>query len=166
MNNANIAFLSVGGKRYAVELLNPIDAIAWGNRVLALFGPALGKIVGVIDFEKLEGIDLSNMGVMKVAGKLQSLVSMTLASCGELKAKEVSDIMQEVIQRCYTPRNESLGDMAVFNRWFKEHQGDLYPLGIMALVYLVKDFFPSQLVTAASAFQARLTSAETEASTQ
>ena len=163
MNNANISFMSVGGKRYAVDLLNPIDAISWGNRALALFGPALGKVVASIDFDELEGIDLAKMKLMEVASKLQGLVSMALASCGELKAKEVSDIMQEAIQRCYTPQNERLGNMEVFNRWFKEHPGDLYPLGVMALVYLVKDFFPSQLVTAASNFQARMTSAGTEA---
>jgi hypothetical protein len=157
MNHANIAFVSVGGKRYAVDLLNPIDAISWGNRALALFGPALGKLFGSIEFDKLEGIDLEKMGLMEVAGRVQSLVSLALASCGEIKAGEVSDMMTGAVQRCYTPQNESLGDMAVFNSWFRENPGDLYPLGVMALVRLVKDFFPSQLVTAASAFQARMT---------
>lgn len=153
MNQANMTFITVGGKRYALDLLNPIDAIAWGNRALALFGPSLGKIVNSIEFDKLQGIDLANMGLMEVAGKVQTLISMALTSCGELKAAEVSAIMTEALQRCYTPQNESLGDTAVFNKWFKEHPGDLYPLGVMALVHLVKDFFPSQLVTAASSFR-------------
>lgn len=166
MRDANLSFLTVNGRRYAVDLLNPIDAITWGNRALSLFGPSIGKIVNSIDFDALSGIDMLKMGLAEVAGKLQSLLSIMLTSCGELKAAEVSAIMTEAIQRCYTPQNESLGDMAVFNRWFKEHPGDLYPLGAMALVYLVKDFFPSQLVTAASAFQTKKNPAATEESTQ
>ena len=161
MHQANIAFVNMFGKRYAVDLLNPMDAISWGNRALALFGPALGKIFGAVDFDKLEGIDLEKMGLTELGGRIQGLVATMLASCGELKHGEVSGIMTEAIQRCYTPQNESLGDAVVFNRWFREHPGDLYPLGVMALVYLVKDFFPSQLVTVASKFQARMT-AETE----
>lgn len=161
MNNANMVFLSVGGHRYALDLLNPLDAIAWGNRALSLFGPSLGKILGSIEFEKLQGLDFSKMGLMEVFGKLQHLGAMTLASCGELKAAEVSGIMTEAVQRCYTPQNESLADETVFNRWFREHPGDLYPLGVMALVYLVKDFFPSQLVTAASGFMTKMQPAGT-----
>lgn len=151
MNNTNMTFISIGSNRYAIDMLNPLDAISWGNRALALFGPALGKVVSSIDFEKLQGLDLSAMGLAEVGGKLQSFISATLASCGELKAGEATAMMTEALQRCYTPQNEPLADAAVFNRWFREHPGDLYPLGIMALVRLVKDFFPSQLATVASA---------------
>ena len=165
MIHANVAFIPLGGNRYAVELLNPIDAISWGNRALALFGPSLGKIVGSIDFDKIQSIDLITMGLAEVAGKLQGLVSMAFASCGELKSDAVTALMTEAIQRCYTPQNEALSDMAVFNRWFREHPGDLYPLGVMALVHLVKDFFPSRLVTAASEFQARTKAAQETGST-
>ena len=166
MKDANIAFMHVGGKRYAVDLLNPIDAIAWGNRALALFGPSLGKIVNSIEFDTIQGIDLATMGAVEVMGKLQGLVAMALASCGELKSGEVTELMTEAIKRCYTPQNEALSDMALFNRWFRENPGDLYPLGVMALVHLVKDFFPSQLVTAASGFQAKARAARETVTTQ
>lgn len=151
MSNTNMTFIGIGSNRYAIDMLNPMDAISWGNRALALFGPALGKVVSSIDFEKLHGLDLSAMGLAEVGGKLQSLISSALASCGELKAGEATAMMTEALQRCYTPQNEPLADTTVFNGWFRQHPGDLYPLGAMALVRLVKDFFPSQLVTAASA---------------
>ena len=160
MNQSNISFISVGGKRYAIDLLNPIEAISWGNRALSLFGPSLGKIVNSIDFGKVQGIDLNAMGLSDVFGKLQGLIAASFSSCGEIDSEKASSLMNEALQRCYTPQNESLGDVAVFNRWFRENPGDLYPLGVMALVYLVKDFFPSQLVTAASAFQEKMKSAE------
>lgn len=151
MRDANIDFISVGGKRYALDLLNPLDGIAWGNRALSLFGPALGKIVNAVDFASLQDIDLVKMGLMEVGGRLQNLLSITLTSCGEMKSSEVTAIMTEAIQRCYTPQNEALADMAVFNRWFREHPGDLYPLGVSALMRLVKDFFPSLPATARGA---------------
>lgn len=151
MNSTNMTFIGIGSNRYAIDMLNPMDAIAWGNRALALFGPALGKVVSSIDFEKLQGLDLSAMGLAEVGGKMQSLISAALASCGELKAAEATAMMTDALQRCYTPQNEPLADAAVFNSWFRDHPGDLYPLGIMALVKLVKDFFPSQLATAVSA---------------
>ena len=151
MNSTNMTFIGIGSNLYAIDMLNPMDAISWGNRALALFGPALGKVVSSIDFEKLQGLDLAAMGMAETFEKLQSLIGSALASCGELKGAEATAIMTEALQRCYTPQNESLADETVFNRWFREHPGDLYPLGVMALVRLVKDFFPSQLVTAASA---------------
>lgn len=155
--NANISFVMLGKHKYAMDLLNPIEAIAWGNQALSLFGPSLGKIFESIDFKSMEDIDLDKQGLAGLANKLQAIIAKTLASCGELKSDEVSKMMNEAIKRCYTPQNEPLGDEAVFNRWFREHPGDLYPLGCMALVHLVKVFFPKQLVTSASDFLSKMT---------
>lgn len=156
MNNANISFVMLGKHKYAMDLLNPIEAIGWGNRALSLFGPSLGKIFESIDFKGMEELELDKTGLAGLAAKLQGLIGKTLASCGELKSEEVSAMMNEAIKRCYTPQNEPLGDEAVFNRWFREHPGDLYPLGCMALVHLVKGFFPKQLVTNASEFLSKM----------
>lgn len=165
MNNANITCIAVGKNRYAVDKLNPMEAFEWGPRALSLFGPSLGKIVASLEVDKLSDLKLESMGLTEIAASLQKLLAMSMSSCGELKSAEVVALLREAVQRCYTPHNESLADMAVFNRWFQEHPGDLFPLGGMALVYLVKDFFPSQLVTAASAFLTKKSTTAGTAST-
>jgi len=162
-NQANMTFVSVGGKKYAVDLLNPLEALAWGPRVVALLGPSIGKVLSSTDFEALKGIDLAKQGIMEAAGKLQNPLGALFACLGELKPEQVTALLNETLQHCYTPQNESLADQSVFNRWFKEYPGDMYPLGVMALVHLVKDFFPSQLVTAASKFQTTMESAKADA---
>lgn len=152
MREMNLDYISLGTHRYTVEKLNPMDAFDWGPRALALFGPSLGNILSSVDMDALTELDFKNMGLAELAAKVQQLVASTMTSCGELKCTEVSAMLRDAVQRCYTPQNESLADMAVFNSWFREHPGDLFPLGAMALVQLVKDFFPSQLAIAASAF--------------
>lgn len=147
MRDMNLDTITLGPHRYALEKLNPMDAFEWGPRALALFGPSLGKILESVNMDALTGLDFKSMSLADVAGKVQSLVASTMTSCGELKCAEVSAMLRDAVQRCYTPENESLADMAVFNRWFRDHPGDLFPLGALALVHLVKDFFPSQLVT-------------------
>lgn len=155
MKHLNIAPVIAGEHRYMLELLNPLEGIAWGNRALTLFGPALGKALAAVDFKALEGLDLTQDGLVEVGAKMQGMLISSFSSLGELDSEKVTAIMTEAIQRCYTPENESLVDQTVFNRWFREYPGDLYPLGVMALYHLVKDFFPKQLVTGASAFLAK-----------
>lgn len=152
MNAANMRQFRVGNNQYAIDLLNPLEAITWGNRVMALLGPAIGNIVVSVDFETISGIDLRKMEMSEVFGKWQPVIATAMASCGAVRADDISRLMAEATQRCHTPRNEALSDAAVFNSWFRENPGDIYPVGVMAIYHLVKDFFPSQLVTVASRF--------------
>jgi len=156
MNQTNMTFVSVGGNKYAVDLLNPLEALAWGPRVIALLGPSIGKVMGSLDFEALKGVDLTQQGIAEAAGQFKGPLGALFSCLGELKPDQVTALLTETLQHCYTPQNESLADMAVFNRWFQEHPGDMYPLGVTALVHLVKDFFPKSLVTTASAFQQKM----------
>ena len=58
-----------------------------------------------------------------------------------------SDLMQDAIARCWTPKNEKLSDLAAFNKWFQEHPGDLFQLGMKAAFEVARDFLPKPLVT-------------------
>lgn len=138
MREMNLDYISIGAHRYALEKLNPMDAITWGNRVLAVVGPTLGGLVDACS-------DKGNF-----AKSFQGIFA-------SYNSTEASNLMLEALRQCYTPQNESLADDAVFNKWFKEHPGDLYHLGVMAVYELVKDFFPNQLVTIANASLAKMT---------
>lgn len=160
MNEANLGYINLGDRRYPINLLNPYDGIDWGNRALELFGPVLGEIVKSIDFDEFGELDFNKIGLWELAAKLRPVLGSTLNSLGQLKNAEVSAMQKEALQRCYTPENEPLSNMVVFNKWFRQYPGDMHPLGWMALVTLVKDFFPSQLVTTASGFLEKMTSTQ------
>lgn len=104
----NLDYIEIDDRRYAIDLFNPIDAISWGSRALAVFGSALTK------------------GDLSVAN-----------------SDEATKMMTEAIKRCHTPKNEPLSDMVVFNSHFREHPGDLFQLGMHAMIRLVQDFFPN-----------------------
>ena len=151
MNNANMDHIAVSGKKYAIELLNPLEGISWGIKAASLFGPALGKAVAGIDFDRLQGIDLAKMDLAEVGDKARGLLVAALSACGEVDDAKATNMLTAAIKRCYTPQGEGLSNEATFNAYFREHPGDLYPLGVMALFRLVRDFFPSPPVTAIAA---------------
>lgn len=153
MNATNMAFITVGGNRYPIDKLNPLDAIDFGSRVAAVVMPTLGGLVGAVD--GLNG-DPANM---KLDGKI-----FREAFIG-YKSEETAALMKDALAQCYTPQNEPLNNQAVFNAWFQEHPGDLFQLGAMAVYELVKDFFPSHAATLMTAFQTKMRAA-TQASTQ
>lgn len=127
-----LGFITVGDNRYAVEKLNPLEAIAFGNRVLRVAGPALGNMYEAVR----EGGDFG---------------SVFCTAFAAYESAEVTALMTDALARCYTPRNEPMSNQVVLNSWFREHPGDLYHLGVRAMYELVKDFFPKQLATIASA---------------
>ena len=116
MQNANLDFLDVNGKRYPIDLFNPMEAITFGGRAMAVLGPLLA----------VKNEDTLAAAVTKIDG--------------EAGAR----LMTEALQRCYTPQNERLSDMAVFNSYFRKNPKDMFPLGLEALKRLVDDFFPRQ----------------------
>lgn len=154
---ANLAFINVGERRYAIDTLNPLEAIDWGVRVAVLLGGPLGRLLGGCDLERLKNLDPARPDPDSL-GLLKDALASGLAGCAGLNAPELTDLLTQALRRCYTPENEALRDEAVFNRWFREHPGDLYPLGVKAVQQLVADFFPKTLVTLASVFPAPKTS--------
>jgi len=67
-----------------------------------------------------------------------------------LKDPDFTALLKRALDQCFTPQNESLSDIVVFNRYFQEHPGDMFELGARAIIGLVKDFLPSHLATSAS----------------
>ena len=153
MRSANFDSIVVNGRRYTVDLLNPIDAISWGNRALGLFGPLLASVVTVADINKISSVaDLAGADMGEAWATFGPIISSALASCGKLESASASQMMTEAIQQCYTPKNESLADVAVLNSHFREYPQDMFQLGVMALFRLVRDFFPKLPGTAAINF--------------
>lgn len=129
--------IKIGDNIYTCNMLNPMDALEFGMRAVAVVSPALN---GIVEASKTEGDPL------RVVTELAKV----------LKDKEATPLLKEALAQCFTPTNKSLGDEVEFNRWFREHPGDLFHLGALALYHLVKDFFPSQLATMASAMASKM----------
>lgn len=136
MNTTGIAYITVGGNRYAIEKLAPLEAVTWGNRVFALIAPALG--------------DLFDDSVSRSAG--------FRAVFSAYDSEAVSRLMTDALRHCYTPGNEPLSNEAVFNTWFRAHPGDLYELGLLAVWELARDFLPSRFASMANLFQGQMQS--------
>ncbi|MDL2268216.1 hypothetical protein LJC46_09605 [Desulfovibrio sp. OttesenSCG-928-G15] len=150
MHSANIEYIAVGGKRYALDLFNPLDGLAYGNRALAVLGPAIGGMVGSVDIFAFASVDQAQTALDEAAMGVQGMLASALASCGQVNSTDVTMLMNEALRRCYTPQNESLADESVFNRWFREHPEDMYILAAHAMFRLVKDFFPKPPATGKS----------------
>ncbi len=150
MIESNIDVIYVGERQYAVELLNPLDGIELGGRALTLFGPFLGKLLAGGNLEALAALNFEKVDPENGGPELRALLGTMLQACGDLGGRAATDMLVEVIRRCYTPENEPLDDAAAFNNWFKRYPGDMFPLGFAALRRLVRDFFTSPLVTATS----------------
>ena len=142
MNYENMAFITVNNRKYSIDLFNPMEAIPWSSRAASLFLPLLEPVAAGIDWKGLGNLDLGDKNSAALVEKLQGAAATIFGSCGKIKSKETSEMMHEAIQRCYTPGNESLANMEVFNRHFREYPEDLFILGAMAIARLVRDFFP------------------------
>ena len=134
---AEFVRIKIGENVYTCNKLNPMDALEFGMRALAVLSPAVS---GIIEAHK-EGGD-----PLKVFNDISKA----------LKDKDATPLLKEAIAQCFTPQNQDLGDVVEFNRWFSEHPGEMFHLGALALYHLVKDFFPSQLATIASDYQIKL----------
>lgn len=103
---------------YKVVPLDPMSALRYGTKVMKSVGPAfMSATQGNI-------------------GDVLSAVSET----------ELEAILQSAYAQTYTPKNECLGDPAVFNEWFTEYKSHLFVVGIQAVIALTRDFFPKQVV--------------------
>ena len=121
----------------------PPAAIEWAHRAITLYGPLLGPVIAAANHvPAAEDADRESPEMSSLERYRIPITSM-LEACGMLKDKEAAAMMREAIQRCYTPDNESLSDMAVFTSHFRDYPQDKFALGAFAMVRLVRDFFPS-----------------------
>lgn len=129
--------IKIEDRVYSVQKFNPMEGMEYGTKILALISPALG-------------------GVMEAVKESGDATKVGLEFARALKDPEMAPMLKQALGQCFTPENESLADEVTFNRHFSKVPGDLFQLGVQAAYALVKDFFPSQLVTIASAWQEKL----------
>ncbi|MDL2317123.1 hypothetical protein LJC59_08640 [Desulfovibrio sp. OttesenSCG-928-A18] len=127
----NLGFITVNDNRYPIDKLNPLEAIAFGNRVMAVVGPLLRAMLD--------------------ASMQKSCLSRFFDGLFTNYPSELwTGIMNDALRRCYTPHNEPLHNQAIFNEWFRRYPGDLFELGLMGVYSLAADFFPRPLAIQAS----------------
>lgn len=137
MSDNSIARIKIGDNIYTLQKMNPMDGMEYGTQVLSAISPAFG---GLYEAVKDNGD----------YGKVFAEISKAI------KGNDFSALLKTAYKQCFTPENESLADEVAFNRWFRKFPGDMYQLGVQAVYELVKDFFPNQLATIASAVQSKL----------
>jgi len=134
--------VEIGKNTYTVEKMNPVDAIELSLKTAAIIGPPLAaglvENAGMLSGKRKEEINGLNLK--------EFLAALSAA----LKDPALAEIYKTAYRQCRTPKNDDLGDIVEFNRWFREHPGDALELAGMAVYHLVKDFFPSSLSTNAS----------------
>ena len=109
-----------GGNTYAVDVLNPYEAIAWARRVVEAFGPALGPLLSALE----SGGDPLRLFV---AGFSQG-------------GENVPQLMRDAIARCSSPENKPLSDPEVFDSWFRKHPQELFELGFKACMEVAAEY--------------------------
>lgn len=132
--------VEVGGSRYSVQKMNPMDALDFGVRVMTVVSPALGGI--------MEAVKEGGSAERDLPAFFSSLQSA-------LSGGNAAAILKEALRRCFTPQNEGLADDVVFDKWFREHPGDMFPLAARAVWELVKDFLPPTLITRAAGISSK-----------
>lgn len=140
MSNTGIGSFVVGNHTYKYEELPPIEALRFGAVVTKAIGPALAVL-----------------GEAAVAATTAHTTKDILAAFGPALGMVDEDKLLELIkaslQHVYTPQNECLGNEAAFNTWFRANKEDLFPVGLLSLYHLTKDFFPKALATAVQSYQ-------------
>ena len=149
MQHINLDYITIGDRRYAIELLNPLEAIELGFRAISQFGPFLGECISKGDMSELAAVIDGELDSASLH-TLHNTLGPLLRAFNTLDSKTATDMFQEAIARCYTPGNDALRDDTIFNQWFQRFPRDMYLLGIKALHRLLRDFFMNPLATNAS----------------
>ena len=126
---------------YSVQKFNPMDGMEYGVKLAAMVAPALGGLMAAEESKKKGDADYGKLGA---------------DFARSIKDPDLMPMFKKAFGQCWTPENESLGDEAVFNKWFQQHPGDMFELGGRAAFLLSRDFFPSQLGTMLSDYLERL----------
>lgn len=129
LKDANLGSFVYNGIEYRYEVLPPVQALAYGARVTKVVGGALGAIADAMTNKK--SLNLSTV----------------FASTDPL---ELADLVKESLVKCSVQdsgRWREFSDEAFLNAYFQEHSEDLYMVGLSALWYQAKPFFPRGLRT-------------------
>ena len=120
----------IGEHVYKFEALAPIEGLRFGTQCAKILGPTLTVVLEVVSRWNSEKMTI---------GEVVASVSPALGTVDEEK---LEGLMKTAFARVYTPMNENLGDEAAFNTWFQDHMSDMFPVGLVAIYHLAKDFFP------------------------
>jgi hypothetical protein len=129
--------IEVNGKRYHVEKMSVKDTLQMQVVFVSTFGGSLG---GLVEMFK-EDSKASKEEVF------QSIFST-------IDPNKTTKIFDSVFARVITPTNEYLKNAAIFEQWFKENPDDLWFVLGKAIVALLGEYLPKQLVTMAQSYSA------------
>lgn len=130
MSGTGIREFIVGNTAYKYTELTPIDALSFGTRCAKTIGPILSALFNAL-------------GNTTSGERTTELMDALAPALDKVDDKKLEALLKECYSHVYTPGNECLGDEASFNSWFSERKHELFPVGITALIHLVKDFFPN-----------------------
>lgn len=140
MKGTGIGEFIVEDRVYKYTKLAPIDALRFGTEVLKALGPGLIQLA-----TKYQLKDKTTVG------EALDIISPALET---LEPDRLQPLLTTAFAHVYTSSNECLGDEASFNSWFQQYPSDLFRVGVTALYYLAKDFFPKLSgITAPTSFQ-------------
>lgn len=120
----------IGEHVYKFEALAPIEGLRFGTQCAKILGPTLTTVLDVVSRWNSEKMTIGDV------------VTSVSPALGTVDEEKFEGLMKTAFSRVYTPMNENLGDEAAFNSWFQDHMPDMFPVGLVAIYHLAKDFFP------------------------
>lgn len=135
-----IGEFAIGNHKYKYEELAPIDALRFGTQCVKTLGPAASSLLALA-------------GRIQGAAKASDVIESVAPALASIEEAKLEALLKVAYGHTYTPQNESLGNEAVFNGWFREHPHELFQVGLTALYMLAKDFFPKPPVTVKTGFR-------------
>ncbi len=131
--------ISIEGRDYTLELLPPMQGASFGLRISSLLGGILGGILG--DQSSEEGLSKFLKENKDNENAYERILYLFLKYASSFDPKEIEIILKEAMNSNVNCPNGKLSDPAIFDIWFAQHPGDLYPVGIWAAWEQAKPFF-------------------------
>ena len=151
MNNGIGQFI-VNDTVYKYTELAPVEALAFGAKCVKTLGPLMSGLGGALS--AVSKASRASEGEAASSGPIdatEAVLSALAPMMGNVDEARLMELFKECFGHVYTPQNECLGDEAAFNSWFMERKADLFPVGIVALIHLGRDFFPKLPATSKGA---------------
>lgn len=152
MNNGIGQFI-VNDTVYKYTELAPIEALAFGAKCIKTLGPLMSGLGGALSAVSKASQEKASEGAAPSGAidATEAVLSALAPMLVNVDESRLMELFKECFGHVFTPQNECLGDEAAFNAWFMERKADLFPVGIVALIYLGRDFFPKLPATSKAA---------------
>jgi len=123
--------LDIEGRKYALFPMPPMNSVYYGPKVVQ----SLSQCISGVDLAAVVAAAESS------ESKAESLGMELLKMLPNLDAKVFSDLMMEAMQFEVSCPSGKLSVESIFNQWFTDHPGDLFPVGIWAIWEHSKDYW-------------------------